>query len=252
MTPRGRAAFCSMVPSAGNPGSRPLPPCSCAWRSWAVSSPIARCSGSWPPTVGHPPATPRSRNGSPPWGKPATRRKKKIAGSWKRTEPCRNHAAAKWPLPFSSKRMGSSSPSSEPNNGRRRSSWPTPTRGKNRSARVASRLVGKEAFAGLHQAADFWSGFRLKLDSHYDLARVQQYVLGTDGAHWTKQGMETFSPRHLPAGPPPPLPSHRPRHTPSQLEASLPASHGREPGGGPGDFDRSAGQDPRKTERGPP
>ena len=55
-------------------------------------------------------------------------------------------------------------------------------------------LVGKEAFAGLHQAPDFWSGFRLKLDGHYDLARVKQYVLGTDGAHWTKQGMETFTP----------------------------------------------------------
>jgi len=55
-------------------------------------------------------------------------------------------------------------------------------------------LVGKEAFAGLHKSADFWSGFLLKLDSHYDLAQVKQYVLRADGAAWTKEGMEYLSP----------------------------------------------------------
>ena len=55
-------------------------------------------------------------------------------------------------------------------------------------------LRGKEAFAGLHKSADFWSGFLLKLDGHYDLAHVKQYVLGADGAHWTKEGMEYLTP----------------------------------------------------------
>ncbi|MBE3088149.1 MAG: UPF0236 family protein, partial [Chloroflexi bacterium] len=55
-------------------------------------------------------------------------------------------------------------------------------------------LLGKEAFAGLHKSADFWSGFLLKLDGHYDLAHVKQYVLGADGVHWTKEGMEYLTP----------------------------------------------------------
>jgi hypothetical protein len=55
-------------------------------------------------------------------------------------------------------------------------------------------LVGKEAFAGLHRTADFWSGFLLQLDGRYDLTQVKQYVLGADGAHWTKQGMDYFTP----------------------------------------------------------
>ena len=55
-------------------------------------------------------------------------------------------------------------------------------------------LRGKEAFAGLHQTSDFWSGFLLQLDGHYDLAQVKQYVLGADGAHWTKEGMNYFTP----------------------------------------------------------
>ena len=55
-------------------------------------------------------------------------------------------------------------------------------------------LLGKKAFAGLHKSADFWSGFLLKLDGAYDLTQVKQYVLGADGAAWTKEGMEYLAP----------------------------------------------------------
>lgn len=94
-------------------------------------------------------------------------------------------------------------------------------------------LRGKEAFAGLHQAPDFWSGFLLKLDGHYDLAQVKQYVLGADGAHWTKEGMDYFTPalfqldrRHLyqAIARATPLPSWRPlfeQATAGNLEAVL-------------------------------
>lgn len=54
------------------------------------------------------------------------------------------------------------------------------------------RLVGKRVYC--HGIADvaFWEGASLAWDRHWDLSRVQQVVIGGDGANWIDEGAALF------------------------------------------------------------
>jgi hypothetical protein len=52
------------------------------------------------------------------------------------------------------------------------------------------RLKEKTVYMGFMEADRFWEGFSLSLAKKYDLGRVGQIVVGGDGAHWVKQGVE--------------------------------------------------------------
>lgn len=54
------------------------------------------------------------------------------------------------------------------------------------------RLREKTCYAGIMDGERFWDGMTLALSKKYDLSKVGQVVVGSDGADWAKQGAEVF------------------------------------------------------------
>lgn len=54
------------------------------------------------------------------------------------------------------------------------------------------RLREKTSYAGIMDGERFWDGMTLALSKKYDLSKVGQVVVGSDGADWAKQGAEVF------------------------------------------------------------
>lgn len=54
------------------------------------------------------------------------------------------------------------------------------------------KTVNKTFDADITSSERFWAGFTLKLQSKYDLAGINQFVLGGDGAGWVKDGLGYF------------------------------------------------------------
>ena len=54
------------------------------------------------------------------------------------------------------------------------------------------KTVHKTFYADIASGETFWAGFSLKLQSRYDLAGINQFVLGGDGASWIKEGPGYF------------------------------------------------------------
>jgi hypothetical protein len=54
------------------------------------------------------------------------------------------------------------------------------------------RTTNKTFYADIASSERFWAGFSLKLQSKYDLAGINQVVLGGDGASWVKDGLGYF------------------------------------------------------------
>jgi hypothetical protein len=54
------------------------------------------------------------------------------------------------------------------------------------------KTVNKTFDADIASSERFWAGFTLKLQSKYDLAGINQFVLGGDGAGWVKDGLGYF------------------------------------------------------------
>lgn len=54
------------------------------------------------------------------------------------------------------------------------------------------RTVNKMFYADVAAVDRFWAGFTLKLQRRYDLAGIDQFVLGGDGASWVKDGLNYF------------------------------------------------------------
>jgi hypothetical protein len=52
------------------------------------------------------------------------------------------------------------------------------------------KLKEKTSYTGIMNGAEFWEGFSLNLAKKYDLAKVGQVVVGSDGARWAKEGAE--------------------------------------------------------------
>ena len=50
------------------------------------------------------------------------------------------------------------------------------------------RTVNKTVFAAVTGGDTFWAGMSLKLQKQYDLARVEETIVGGDGAGWIKEG----------------------------------------------------------------
>ncbi len=50
------------------------------------------------------------------------------------------------------------------------------------------RTVNKTVFAAVTGEESFWTGMSLKLQEKYDLSRVQETIVGGDGARWVKEG----------------------------------------------------------------
>jgi len=57
------------------------------------------------------------------------------------------------------------------------------------------RTVNKTAYAAITDDQSFWAGMVLKLQRKYDLARVQDSIIGGDGASWVKEGADYFQGR---------------------------------------------------------
>lgn len=57
------------------------------------------------------------------------------------------------------------------------------------------RTVNKTAFAAIAGGDEFWAGMTLKLHKRYDLSRVEETVVGGDGARWVKEGADYVSGR---------------------------------------------------------
>jgi hypothetical protein len=54
------------------------------------------------------------------------------------------------------------------------------------------RTVNKTFYADIASSERFWAGFSAMLQSRYDLAGINQFVLGGDGASWIKDGLDCF------------------------------------------------------------
>jgi hypothetical protein len=54
------------------------------------------------------------------------------------------------------------------------------------------KTVNKTFYADIASSERFWAGFSLKLQSKYDLAGINQFILGGDGASWIKDGLDYF------------------------------------------------------------
>lgn len=54
------------------------------------------------------------------------------------------------------------------------------------------RLKEKTCYAGIMDGERFWDGMTLALSKRYDLSKVGQVVVGSDGADWAKKGAEVF------------------------------------------------------------
>ena len=54
------------------------------------------------------------------------------------------------------------------------------------------KTINKTFYADIATSERFWAGFSLKLQSKYDLAGINQFVLGGDGARWIKDGLGYF------------------------------------------------------------
>lgn len=54
------------------------------------------------------------------------------------------------------------------------------------------KTVNKTFDADIASSERFWAGFTLKLQSKYDLAGINRFVLGGDGAGWIKDGLGYF------------------------------------------------------------
>lgn len=54
------------------------------------------------------------------------------------------------------------------------------------------RLRNKTCYAGIMDGERFWDGMTLALSKKYDLSKIGQVVVGSDGADWAKQGAEVF------------------------------------------------------------
>jgi hypothetical protein len=54
------------------------------------------------------------------------------------------------------------------------------------------RLKEKTSYAGIMDGERFWDGMSLALSKKYDLSKVGQVVVGSDGADWAKQGASIF------------------------------------------------------------
>ncbi len=50
------------------------------------------------------------------------------------------------------------------------------------------KTVNKTVFAAVTGGDTFWAGMSLKLQKQYDLARVEETIVGGDGAEWVKEG----------------------------------------------------------------
>ncbi len=58
------------------------------------------------------------------------------------------------------------------------------------------RLREKTCYAGIMDGERFWDGMTLALSKKYDLSKVGQVVVGSDGADWAKQGAAVFGGLH--------------------------------------------------------
>ena len=54
------------------------------------------------------------------------------------------------------------------------------------------RTINKTFYADIASSERFWAGFSLQLQSKYDLAGINRFVLGGDGATWIKDGLDYF------------------------------------------------------------
>lgn len=54
------------------------------------------------------------------------------------------------------------------------------------------KTVNKAYYADIATSERFWAGFTTTLQSKYDLAGINQFVLGGDGASWVKDGLGYF------------------------------------------------------------
>ena len=54
--------------------------------------------------------------------------------------------------------------------------------------RRSVKTVNKTVFAAVTGGDTFWAGMSLKLQKQYDLARVEETIVGGDGAEWVKEG----------------------------------------------------------------
>lgn len=54
------------------------------------------------------------------------------------------------------------------------------------------RLREKTSYTGIMDGDRFWDGMSLVLAKKYDLSKVGQVVVGSDGAEWAKQGADVF------------------------------------------------------------
>ncbi len=59
--------------------------------------------------------------------------------------------------------------------------------------REGYRLVGKRVYVHGHEACDFWEGASLAWFTHWDVRRIQEVVLGGDGAEWIEKGQEVLA-----------------------------------------------------------
>ncbi|MFP3975314.1 MAG: ISLre2 family transposase [Dehalococcoidia bacterium] len=52
------------------------------------------------------------------------------------------------------------------------------------------RLTGKMSYTGIMKGQRFWEGMSLNLAKKYDLPMIDKVIVGSDGAHWAKQGAD--------------------------------------------------------------
>ena len=53
--------------------------------------------------------------------------------------------------------------------------------------------MNKRAYVHGHEACAFWDGASLVWFSHWDVRRIQEVILGGDGAGWIEKGREVLS-----------------------------------------------------------
>jgi len=57
------------------------------------------------------------------------------------------------------------------------------------------RVTDKTIYSGIMDGDDFWEGISVKLAAKYDLAKIEQIVVGGDGAGWVKNGADLLGGR---------------------------------------------------------
>ena len=63
--------------------------------------------------------------------------------------------------------------------------------------KVRYRTVNKTAFASIGGECDFWAGMSLKLATRYDMSKIEETIIGGDGASWVKEGDKFVQPESI-------------------------------------------------------